>query len=70
MSTMDKKTRAEEMLDRAYDELKAVPPGMATARIAAEVGIGYALLAAGEDAEFFFGMFAGPDGRATILSLR
>lgn len=30
------------------------------------IGIGYALMANGEDAEIFYSLFAGPDGKANI----
>lgn len=34
---------------------------------AAICGIGHALIANGEDAEFFYAMFSGPDGRAMMV---
>lgn len=61
------KKRAEEMLDRAYDTVCADDDySIETAQLAAQAGIGYALLANGLDAEVFYALFHGPDDQATM----
>lgn len=65
----DYKKRAEEMLDVAYDVARDGRTGIPQkdiARIASETGIGYALLAIGKDAEFFYSMFEGAGEQATV----
>jgi hypothetical protein len=64
--TVQYKSRAEEMLGLAYDAIKSSPLELEKAQIAAQVGIGYSLLANGLDAEVFYALFHGPDDQATM----
>ena len=65
--TLETRGLAQKWLDTAAEDVEAQGESVERARNAALVGIGYALLAAGIDAEVFYSMFSSGEAKIDVL---